>query len=296
MANFGKYTKAEYESLLRNDIMTARSGCEHPERAGDSYCDVYYSAFDKTESMRYRFGTGDDNRANFLTVASARVDERLQELGQTPMKRRDVKYTVSLVCTLPEQVPPRDEKNFFDAFQAFCENYLGADNMYCYAVHYHETRPHAQAYAMPVVNGRMDSAHWHNRKRYQEFHGRLQAFMDQAMGYHVEIELDEDNPRKKTSNKSINTLKDKTYKNEIKRLKTVNQELEAERKYWLRRTQDAEAVVNVLKRAGMLDKIKSSIEDSDRLTEAELNTQYMYYHGQRIEAGKARTRKQQNEL
>ena len=81
-------------------------------------------------------------------------------------------------------------------------------------------------------------------------------------------------------------MKEKTYKAEIKKLKTANKELEAERKYWLRRTQDAEAVVNALRRAGLLDKVKSSVEDADRLTEAELNTQYEYYHNQRVEAGK----------
>ena len=291
MAKFGKHTRKGFESLLEYDIMFAREGCEHPERAAESYCDAYFTDFDGIGSMRYWFGSGDENRDNFASVISARIDERLQELGQVPMNRNNVKYCVSLACTLPRQVHAGDEKKFFDSLQSFCEEYFGKENMYCYSVHYHENRPHAQVYAMPVVNGRMDSKHWHNRRRYQEFHGRLQAAMERAMGYHVEIELDEDNPEKKRNNVSVNTLKEKTYKAEIKKLKTANKELDAERKYWLRRTQDAEAVVNALRRTGLLDKVKSSVQDTDRLTDAELNTQYEYYHNQRVEAGKQRSSK-----
>lgn len=291
MANFGKYTRRGFETLLENDITVARDDCDHPERAGESYCDFYCSSFNDVQPLRYCFGTGDENRENFIGVCSARIDERLQELGQRPMNRKDVKYATSLILTLPQQVPPQDEKKFFDAYQAFCEQYFGTDNMYCYAVHYHENRPHAQCYAMPVVNGRMDNNGFHRRQRYREIHQLLQEYMDKAMGYHIEVVLDDDNPKKKTSNKSINAL----YRAEIKKLKKQNAALEAERKYWLKRTQSAEAVQNVLQRAGMLDKVKSSIEDSDRLTEAELNTQYEYYHNQRVAAGRARSRKQ-NEL
>ena len=78
MANFGKYTRRKFESLLEYDIMLAREGCEHPERASESYCDAYFSDFDGVGSMRYWFGSGDDNRDNFASVISARIDERLR--------------------------------------------------------------------------------------------------------------------------------------------------------------------------------------------------------------------------
>ena len=288
MANFGKYTRRKFESLLEYDIMLAREGCEHPERASESYCDAYFSDFDGVGSMRYWFGSGDDNRDNFASVISARIDERLQELGQVPLNRNDVKYAVSLACTLPRQVPPQDEKKFFDSFQVFCEDYFGKDNMYCYAVHFHENRPHAQVYAMPVVNGRMDNKHWHNRMRYQEFHGRLQSYMDQAMGYHIEIELDDDNPEKKKNNVSVNTLKDKTNKVKIKELQERIKGLESERNYFRRELVNKESVYNYIRRTNpdVLRKAGKEMSDSDKVDESVLNARYEMYHSQRVEAGR----------
>lgn len=286
MANFGKHTRQGFRSLLVNDILVARADCAHPERIKESYVKLYRRGdADKFISSTGHLGAFDIKKAAAST--DARISERLDELGQRPMNRKDVKYVASLILTRPSQVPPADEAKFFKGFEEFCIRYFGVENMLCYAVHNHETTPHAQVYGVPVVNGRMDSAKWHNRRRYQELHGKLQDFMDKCMGYHVEVTLDAENPRKKANTVSVNTLKDRTSKAELKQQKEANKALDAERRYWLRRTQKAEKVVRCLERIGLLDKVKRHVSAEDELTEAELNTQYEMYHGQRVDAGRA---------
>ena len=91
------------------------------------------------------------------------------------------------------------------------------------------------------------------------------------MGYHIEIELDDDNPEKKKNNVSVNTLKDKTNKVKIKELQ-VNKESVYN---YIRRTNP-----DVLRKAG------KEMSDSDKVDESVLNARYEMYHSQRVEAGR----------
>lgn len=292
MANIRKWRNSQIAGMIKNDWTVVKSTDEHPELADKNTTLVYYPK--KDGGLAVGMVRWDDAEIVKKYVRKRQAD-RLKEVFVYNSKNRvDV---LSVICHVPPQVPEADWRKFFDGFRHFCEKKFGFKNSLIMVEHYHEHRPHGQFYFMPVVYDKKNQREKLAAKDvcrlslYKSFHVELQEYMDKLMGYHVEIELDPDNPKKKEKSKTINTLKDKTNKDEIKRLRNVIGSLESERNFFRKGWSKSETILRALERNHMLTKAKDLVEPQDEVSEAVLNSRYDTYHEQRVEAGRKRAEK-----
>lgn len=302
MANLGKWRWASFCSVVKYDITNQKKDCEHPELAEKNKV-YFYDRFNKDNQwdedgtvQARTFKSGWQSTEQYLKAVTARREKRLKEVfvyGKEGADRVDV---VSLVCHVPENVPEKDRSKFMNGFRVWCQQKFGIDNMLCVAEHWHEHRPHSQAYFLPVVldqkknREKLCAKDLLKRRLYLSLHPELQEYMDKHMGYHVEVELDNDNPKKRKQTQSINSLKDNTNKEKIKELKNEVKELESERNFFRRELAKKESIYNCLRRVNpeALRQAGKEMDEQDKVTEAELNTRYDYYHDQRVESGRKR--------
>lgn len=155
-----------------------------------------------------------------------------------------------VVVTLPKDVKPQDEKNFFYICYDFFKNDFGKENIMYATVHKDEITPHMHLGFIPVkegdfeynsIKGKNAVDDWikkHgekptericfkelcNREYYYTMHPRLQEFCDKELGYHTSIL----NGATVNGNKTVLELKVKTLseKKEIleKELKGLEQD------------------------------------------------------------------------
>ena len=302
MADLGKWRWASFCSVVKHDLTNPKEDCQHPELEVNNKV-YFYDKFnennkiDENGKLQARYLTqGWRQPELYAKLISERRRKRLSEVyvyGKETSDRVDV---VSLVCHVPLNVKPEDQEKFMLGFRLWCQEKFGMENMLCVAEHWHENRPHSQAYFLPVVFDKK-----HNREKlcakdllrrrlYQSLHLELQEHMDKYMGYHVEVELNNDNPKKKKRTQSINSLKDNTNKAKIKELKNEVKELESERNFFRRELASKEAIYNCLRRVNpeALRQAGKEMSDSDKVDESILNTRYELYHNQRVEAGRKR--------
>ena len=292
MADIEKWRNSQIAGLIKNDWTMIKSTDEHPELANKNLALVYVTKQDGTLAVgKVKW----DDAESIKRHVCKRQDDRLKEVFVYNNKNRvDV---VSVICHVPPQVPEEDWRKFFDGVRFFCQRKFGFKNSLAMVEHYHEHRPHGQFYFIPVVfdkekqREKLSAKDVCTYKLYKTFHMELQKYMDKHMGYHVEIELDADNPRKNEKSKTINTLKDKTNKEEIKRLQNVIGSLESERNYFRKGWSKSETVLRALERNHLLAKAKDLVEPQDEVSEAVLNSRYEMYHEQRVEAGRKRAEK-----
>lgn len=235
MANLGKIKKNGIMSLIKNDICSCRDDAEHPEQAEQNKVTLFYT--DKNGSLK--FGTVKDWR-NYKVVQNfvdKRMRERLQDCKDV-MRRGDIVGAGSLICHVPLDVREEDTQKFLDGFRDFCIQKFGRENMLMVAEHHHEHRNHSQAYFMPIVRDektgqeKLCAKDFFRRELYQSLHIELNQYMDNHMGYHVSIELDEDDPKKRKNAMSVNSLKIKTLKQEIRKIKKELKELQKKAKWF----------------------------------------------------------------
>ena len=295
MADIEKWRNSQIAGLIKNDWTMIKSTDEHPELAHKNRAIVYYKNREGVLSSATLDSLDWNDAKNIEMCVRVRQADRLKEVFVYNSKNRvDV---VSVICHVPPQVPEKDQIKFLDGFRIFCENKFGFNNSLAMVEHYHEHRPHGQFYFMPVVfdkkkqREKLSAKDVCTYKLYKTFHMELQKYMDNLMGYHVEIELDADNPRKNEKSKTINTLKDKTNKEEIKRLQNVIGSLESERNFFRKGWSKSETVLRALERNHLLAKAKDLVEPQDEVSEAVLNSRYETYHEQRVEAGRKRAQK-----
>ena len=292
MADIEKWRNSQIAGMINNDWTKIKSTDEHPELAHKNRVVVYYTNRDGVLTS----GTLPWNDAQRIGMCvRVRQTDRLNDLFIYKCKNRvDV---VSVICHVPPQVSEADWQKFFDGFRIFCEKKFGFKNALAMVEHCHEHRPHGQFYFVPAVydeenqREKLSAKDVCKLRLYKTFHVELQEYMDKLMGYHVEIELDPDNPKKKEKSKTINTLKDKTNKDEIKRLRNVIGSLESERNFFRKGWSKSETVLRALERNHLLAKAKDLIEPQDEVSEAVLNSRYDTYHEQRVEAGRKRAEK-----
>lgn len=127
--------------------------------------------------------------------------------------RSDRVVLASCVVTLPEDVKPEDEKNFFEGcYEFFCDEF-GYENIVNAVVHKDETKPHIHISFIPVVSmdnkeisekyanqiykwgvergyppeGIISARDALNYRFFQTFHPRLYDYMTEKLGYETEI-------------------------------------------------------------------------------------------------------------
>lgn len=116
--------------------------------------------------------------------------------------RSDAVVLADLVVTLPRDVRPGDEKEFFKSCMRYASRVVGEDNILGGYVHVDETRPHIHIAFTPVVQ-RPDGRPTFNfnklfpRGLYKRLHKDLAREARRTLGYGVEVELGEDRAKEK---------------------------------------------------------------------------------------------------
>ena len=259
MANLGKIKMQSINSLIRNDICKNREPEKnntkkmenHPELEHENRVFVYVTNDDKVERRIVK------DWKDYKHV-QRRVRERMKQRlvnCKDVMNRKDIIGMSSLIFQIPLDVRPGDERKCFDIARNYCEERYGKDKMLLVAEHCHEHRRHVQLYWMPIVydekikQEKLCAKEFHRRKLYANLHDDFQKYMDEKLGYHVTVQLDEDAEKKKKNTKSVNTLKIKTLKNEIRKLQKQIKDLVKKSNWFSKELAEAEAALEDIKKA-----------------------------------------------
>lgn len=195
--------EAEKRGYVRENI--------DPERTADNYAIGAVSVEALAERVRDR-------------VSSA-VDEHERTAGRAV--RKDANVMMDWVVTAPKDLKTADQRRFFDEVVGFIQDRYGRENVPGGFVHMDETSPHVHVPMIPVVDGRLVAAKVVNRADLRTFHKDLGRAVDDALGYHVSIELDE----QQRGEKQLSHLSQRDYiaaKDEIAATKTRLEHLRRE--------------------------------------------------------------------
>lgn len=123
-----------------------------------------------------------------------RVSEavRAHEEASGKALRKDANVMMDWVVTLPKDCPEERAAEFFTATVNFIADRYGAENVPGGFVHMDETTPHVHVPVVPVRDGKLQASKVVNRRDLQTFHKDLSAAVDDALGFHVSVELGED--------------------------------------------------------------------------------------------------------
>lgn len=276
MANLAKIKRNGIMSLIKNDICACRpDDAEHPELATENNVTVFYRK--KDGNLAYGKVKNWDDYKLVQHAVDMRMRDRLASCKEI-MHRGDVVGAGSLICHVPEDVRQEDVQKFLDGFLQYCIQKFGKDNMLMVAEHHHEHRVHAQAYFLPIVrdkkNGqeKLCAKEYFTRSLYQTLHDDLQVYMDKYMGYSTSILLDEESSKKRKNTKSVNTLKIRTLKKEIRQIRKEIKELQRKSKWFAN---------ELAKLEGRLNQIYEEYPETRRVrgtkrqpTEADLDKRY----------------------
>ena len=286
MAHFAKYTWNEYVGLLKRDRTLHDREVQHPEREKENR--VFFT-FDKKDDGKYYWLNKNvvwKDTEKVLAEVEQNHDYALENVKV--MRRKNINHVVSLVFTCPADVKPEDEKKCLMAAANFMRRYIpfgGTQRMLLVSLHYDEETPHLHYDFCPVTSdGRLSAKDVLTKKLLQRFHADLGKHIDNVLGYHVSVE----NGKTQTGNKSINRLKEDSYREEIRKLKSQVKGLKSEVNFFRNGMDRAEAFVNAAGRLGVRSKIQNAVVDDDYPGEAILNSRYDIYHQQRVDAGRKR--------
>lgn len=141
--------------------------------------------------------------------------------------RKDANVLFDWVVTLPKDCPPESAREFFSGVLEFVQGRYGAGNVLGAYVHMDETTPHVHVPVLPMIDGKLQASKMITRNDLMRFHGELGEFMDARLGFHVSIELDE----QQRGEKQLSHLSQRDYiaaKDEIAATKTRLEHLRRE--------------------------------------------------------------------
>lgn len=107
--------------------------------------------------------------------------------------RKDASIMSSLVVTLPGDYPEGVEQyDFFRGFQQFCIDRYGEGRVGAGFVHMDETNPHMHLPVCPIdKTGCISKKDVFTKADLRSFHSDLQSYMDEYLGFHTTVLLDE---------------------------------------------------------------------------------------------------------
>lgn len=116
--------------------------------------------------------------------------------------RKDAVVLADLVITLPDNVPPEDERRFFGYAYAWVAGKVGRENLLGGFVHRDEVRTgeragepvrdHMHVPFTPILDGRFNYKKMVPRDFYKSMHGELGDYLEQRMGYRPHVELSQE--------------------------------------------------------------------------------------------------------
>lgn len=115
--------------------------------------------------------------------------------------RSDANVLFDWVVTLPQDCPTESAREFFSGVLEFIQGRYGEGNVLGAYVHMDETTPHMHVPVLPMIDGKLQASKMITRNDLMRFHGELGEFMDDRLGFHVSIELDEEKHAQKAMSK-----------------------------------------------------------------------------------------------
>lgn len=116
--------------------------------------------------------------------------------------RKDAVVLADLVVTLPDNVPPEDERRFFGYTYAWLAGKVGRENLMGGFVHRDEVRTgeragepvrdHMHVPFTPILDGRFNYKKLVPRDFYKSMHGELGDYLEKRMGYRPHVELSQE--------------------------------------------------------------------------------------------------------
>ena len=159
------------------------------------------------------------------------LENRLSEVEHLDYRKRtNINVLCDWVVTLPDNVPPEREKEFFkNVYDFLCERY-GKENVISAYVHLDETTPHIHFAFVPVVKDedkteRLCAKECISRYELQRFHPDLQKYCEEKMEQDVAIL----NGATVGGNLTINELKLESALKEITEIQAQKKGIEAAR-------------------------------------------------------------------
>lgn len=203
MAHLAKYTLNSAQALFHHNL-------RHKDRKGEF---VAYggSKIDITKThLNYRLDSNTDPN-DFIT-------QRLSEIKV--QKRADVKVYCSWVLTVPQNLPTKKHREFFEsAYRFFCQDY-GEKNIVMASVHLDETTPHMHLGFIPVVKEKknqkklgqekVSAKELITRTYLKNLHKRLKNALERDLNCQVDITIDLEKDAPKREYVPLATLKKQT--------------------------------------------------------------------------------------
>lgn len=156
---------------------------------------------------------------------AARVRQRVVEAIESHEKasgkalRKDANVLADWVVTCPQDCPEGLRGRFFEAVVSFIRERYGKENVPGGFVHMDEKTPHVHVPVVPERDGKLVASKVINRADLKSFHGDLGKAVDEALGLHVSIELDEE----RLGEKQLSHLDQKEYRAAKDRLECLRQ-------------------------------------------------------------------------
>lgn len=303
MANFMKMTASGHSSIMRNDRTASdKKGKQehyHPEREEENFIYTSVRTIEKDGKIKTVYDKPEDENGQVMNwkdkricdIVDAKKKERLSQVKV--LNRKDVKHVVSLVFTVPPEVPQEQQKQCLIDAMHFTVTKFGKENFLAATFHFHEKTPHVTVDFIPVVRDKKtgkekcSAKEVVNRNMLQTFHGELGQYLDKWMGYHVSVE----NGKTRKNGHSINWLKETTFRGEKERLKAEKKELESEATYYRNRWREAEGRLNRLKQdnpQAWINTMQNYSKATDCPSDEELKGKFRKFHSDKVKAGRAR--------
>ena len=189
MANVAKHTRAAAGHL-----------CAHYDRSEDN---ISNENIDRDRTAE-NYNLGPDRGITQMAFIQQRSGE------VQCMKRKDVNVMCSWIVTSPQDLPPEDNRKFFEGAYAFLTaRYGGEKNVISSYVHMDEITPHMHFAFVPVVADRrkgidkVSAKECITKKDLQGFHVDLERYLSQIFGREVGIL----NDATRDGNKTVAELK-----------------------------------------------------------------------------------------
>jgi hypothetical protein len=193
---------------------------------------------------------------NNYSIKSGKLEDWNERMNNVfHLKSKNLVSFAEVVVTLPKDVKPQDERDFFSICYDFFKKDFGEENIIYATVHKDEITPHLHLGFVPVKEGKVEYddgctrskkaiEDWkkkHNgeaptsricykelcdREYYYTLHPRLQEFCDSELGYHTSII----NGATVSGNKTVLELKVKTLEENKETLEREIKNLEQDKK------------------------------------------------------------------
>lgn len=166
---------------------------------------------------------------NLASHGMSQIEFFHQRLSEVKVQnRKDVNVMCDWIVTAPKDLPTEDLQHFFTFSFQFLSQRYGKENVISAHVHMDETTPHMHFAFIPVIEDKkkggykVSAKEVLNRNDLRSFHKDLQHYLENALGYQINIL----NGATEQGNKSILKLQNETLSQRLAEKKEEAQQIE----------------------------------------------------------------------